>query len=190
MLEIKLKLIDPNPPETKVFNQVNLDRPPPAQYLVHKSLAANRRHVAASYWTAASDVAPTSARSSSSVNDGQRRRSMTVNAAGHRLTAADHGGDRRSTVAVNDDRRWRTTVDCRWTTVDHHRTTGQRWLVGWSTLGTGPVWIGSGPGLDRVWTGSGSGPPRGMPRVSHVCTRVSHVCPRGIHVDADVDNVH
>nr|GFC89791.1 hypothetical protein [Tanacetum cinerariifolium] len=51
---------------------------------------------------------------------------MTVNAVGHRSTAADHGGDRRSTVAVNDGRRWRTTVDCRWTTVDHHRTTGQR----------------------------------------------------------------
>nr|GFA56535.1 hypothetical protein [Tanacetum cinerariifolium] len=123
--------------------------PPPTQYLVHKSLAANRRHVAASYWTAASDVAPTSARSSPSINDGQRRRSMTVNAADHRSTAVDHGGDRRSTVAVNDGRRWRTTVDCRWTTVDHHRTTGQRWLVGWSTLGTGPVWIGPGPGLDQ-----------------------------------------
>nr|GFC96425.1 hypothetical protein [Tanacetum cinerariifolium] len=65
---------------------------------------------------------------------GQRRRSTTVDAAGHRSMAADHGGDRRSTVAVNDSRRWRTTVDCRWTTVDHHRTTGQRWS-------------GSGPGL-------------------------------------------
>nr|GEZ95814.1 hypothetical protein [Tanacetum cinerariifolium] len=97
---------------------------------------------------------------------------MTVNAAGHRSTAADHGGDQRSMVAVNDGRRWRTTVDCRWTTVDHHRTTGQRWLVGWSKLGMGRVWIGSGSGLGQVWIGSGSGPPR------------------GIHVDADVDNVH
>nr|GEZ74653.1 hypothetical protein [Tanacetum cinerariifolium] len=104
---------------------------------------------------------------------GQRYRSTTINAAGHRRsTAADHDGDRRSTVAINDGRWWRTTVDCRWTTVDHHRTTGQRWLVGWSKLGIGRVWIGSGPG-----------PPRGMPRVSHVC-------PRGIHVDADVDDVH
>nr|GFB89268.1 hypothetical protein [Tanacetum cinerariifolium] len=76
-------------------------------------LVASRRHVAASYWTAASDVAPTSVRSSPSVNDGQRRGSTTVNAAGHRSTAADHCGDRRSTVAVNDGRRWRTTVDCR-----------------------------------------------------------------------------
>nr|GFA33216.1 hypothetical protein [Tanacetum cinerariifolium] len=67
-----------------------------------------------------------------------------VNAAGHRSTPADHGGDQRSTVAVNDGRRWRTTVDCRWTTVDHHRTTGQQWLVGWSKLGMGRVWIGSG----------------------------------------------
>nr|GEY45113.1 hypothetical protein [Tanacetum cinerariifolium] len=64
-------------------------------------------------------------------------------------------GQRRSTVAVNDGRRWRTTVDCRWTTVDHHRSTVVGGLVN-----------------DRVWVGSGSGPPRGMPRVSHVCTRV------------------
>nr|GEZ21306.1 hypothetical protein [Tanacetum cinerariifolium] len=76
-------------------------------------LAASRRHVAASYWTAASDMAPTSAQSSPSVNDGQRRRSTTVNAAGHQSTAVDHGGDRWSTMAVNDGRRWRTTVDCR-----------------------------------------------------------------------------
>nr|GEZ70272.1 hypothetical protein [Tanacetum cinerariifolium] len=118
----------------------------------------------------------------------QRRRSTTVNAAGHRSTPADHGGDRRSMVVVNDGRRWRTTVDYRWTIVDHHRITGQRWLVGWSTIGSGPVWIGSGPGPGRVWIGSGLGPPRGMPRVSHVCTHVSHVCPRGIHVATDVDN--
>nr|GFC30964.1 hypothetical protein [Tanacetum cinerariifolium] len=103
---------------------------------------------------------------------------MTVNAAGQRWsTAADHDGDRRSTVAVDDGRRWRTTVDCHWTTVDQHRST----VVGrQSSLGHGPVWIGSGLGLGRVWVGSGSGPPRGIPRVSHVC-------PRGIHVDADVD---
>nr|GFB18374.1 hypothetical protein [Tanacetum cinerariifolium] len=54
-------------------------------------------------------------------------------------------------------------------------TTSQRWSVGRSTSGPGP-----GPG--RVWIGYGSGLPRGMPRVSNVCTRVSHVCPRGIHV--------
>nr|GFB38691.1 hypothetical protein [Tanacetum cinerariifolium] len=79
-------------------------------------------------------------------------------------------------VEVSDGRRWRTTVD-------HHRTTGQRWLIGRSGRVMGRVWIGSGlglPGLNQVWAGSGSGRPRGMPRVSHVCTRVSHV-------DADVD---
>nr|GFB36218.1 hypothetical protein [Tanacetum cinerariifolium] len=153
--------------------------PPPAQYLVHKSLAASRRHVAASYWIAASDVAPTSAPVSAGqrrrftvVIGGQRRRSTTVNAADHRSMSADHGGDWRSTVAVNAGRRWRTTVDCRWTTVDHHRTTGQRWLVGWSMLGTGLVWIGSGPGPGRVWAGSGSVPPRGMPRV-RTCANVA-----------------
>nr|GEX48354.1 UBN2 domain-containing protein [Tanacetum cinerariifolium] len=64
-------------------------------------------------------------RQSTPVNAAGHRRSMTVNVAGHRSTAADHGGDQRSMVVVNDGRRWRTTVDCRWTTVDHHRTTGQ-----------------------------------------------------------------
>nr|GFB18070.1 hypothetical protein [Tanacetum cinerariifolium]GFB18088.1 hypothetical protein [Tanacetum cinerariifolium] len=88
--------------------------PPPAQYLVHKSLAAS--HVAASYWTASSDVAATSA----PVND-DGHRSMVVN---NRSTTVGHDGDLRSTVAVNDGRQWRTIVDCRWTTVDHHRTTG------------------------------------------------------------------
>nr|GEV27643.1 hypothetical protein [Tanacetum cinerariifolium] len=60
-----------------------------------------------------------------SVNDGQRRWTPTINAVGHQSTVADHDGDRRSTVAVNNGRRLRTTVDSRWTTVDHHRTTGQ-----------------------------------------------------------------
>nr|GEY27164.1 hypothetical protein [Tanacetum cinerariifolium] len=216
--------------------------PPPAQYLGYKSLAASQ--VAASYWTATSDVAATSApvnaigqrhrsttvnaasdRLTPSVNDGQRRRplvnggrsrctmmtchpsirpattctvprtqiisrqppatwqhpigqppvtwhlrqhrSTAINAAGHRSTAADHDGDQRSTVAVNDGRRWRTTVDCRWTTVDHHRTTGQRWLVNSQRW----TWAGSGSGLGQVWIESRPGPPR------------------GIHVDADVDNM-
>nr|GFB07417.1 hypothetical protein [Tanacetum cinerariifolium] len=53
--------------------------------------AASRRHVAASYWTAASDAAATSA----PVN-------AAGHAAGHRSTTTDHDGDRRSTVAVND----------------------------------------------------------------------------------------
>nr|GEZ60632.1 hypothetical protein [Tanacetum cinerariifolium] len=91
-------------------------------------------------------------------------------AADHRSTMADHGGDRRSLVAVNDGRRWRTTVDRRWTTVDHHRST----VVG------RPVSSGQGPGLGRVWIWSGLGRPCGMPRVSHVYTY-------GIHVDADMD---
>nr|GFB99108.1 hypothetical protein [Tanacetum cinerariifolium] len=119
------------------------------RYLVHQSLAASRRHVAASYWTAASDVAATSApvnadhRRSTPPATGQLRR-ITVVIGGQRwrsttVNAADH----RSTVAVNDGRRWRTTVD-------NHRTTGQRWLVGRSTGGPGPVWIGSGPGPGRV----------------------------------------
>nr|GEW79607.1 hypothetical protein [Tanacetum cinerariifolium] len=141
-----------------------------------------RRHVAASYWTAASDVAATSApatvghRWSTPSATGQRRR-ITVVIGGQRwrstppttgqrwwsttVNAADH----RSTVAVNDGCRWRTTVDCRWTTVDHHRTTVQRWLVGRSTSGPGPVWIGSGPGPGRVWIGSATWHATCQPRV-------------------------
>nr|GEX47077.1 zinc finger, CCHC-type, retrotransposon Gag domain protein [Tanacetum cinerariifolium] len=42
---------------------------------------------------------------------GQRRWPPTVNAAGHRSTAADHGGDRRSTVVVNDGQRRRPPVN-------------------------------------------------------------------------------
>nr|GEV86201.1 putative ribonuclease H-like domain-containing protein [Tanacetum cinerariifolium] len=82
---------------------------------------------------------------STQVNGGQRRRSCrrstTVNAAGHRSTTADHGGDRRSTVAVNDGRRScrrSTTVNAashRSTAADHggdRRSTvavndGRRW---------------------------------------------------------------
>nr|GFA60693.1 hypothetical protein [Tanacetum cinerariifolium] len=134
-------------------------------------LVASHRHVAASYWTAASDLAPTSApvsagqRRSTPSATGQRRRSTTVNAAGHRSTAENHGGDRRSTV-----------------------------VGGLVKVGHGPGLDRFGPGLDRVWAGSRSGLGRvwigsGPPRVSHVCTRVSHVCPRGIHVDAYVDNM-
>nr|GEW00313.1 hypothetical protein [Tanacetum cinerariifolium] len=76
------------------------------------------------------------------VNDAGHR-SMVVN---NRSTTVDHDGDLLSTVAVNDGRQWRTIVDCRWTTVDHHRTTGQWWLVGSQRLELGR----SGSSLDRV----------------------------------------
>nr|GEZ10842.1 hypothetical protein [Tanacetum cinerariifolium] len=69
--------------------------PPPAQYLVHKSLAASRRHVAASYWTAASDVAPTSA---------------PVNAAGQRRSTPPTTGQRRRITVVIGGHRWRSTM--------------------------------------------------------------------------------
>nr|GEU48987.1 hypothetical protein [Tanacetum cinerariifolium] len=84
---------------------------------------------------------------------GQRRSTPPANGDQCRRpqsTVAGHGGDRRSTMAVNDGqrcrppvngggRRWRTTVDCRWTIVDHHRST----VVG-------------GPVNERAWAGSGS----------------------------------
>nr|GEZ30839.1 hypothetical protein [Tanacetum cinerariifolium] len=76
--------------------------------------------VAASYWTAASDVAATSApvsagqrrstppatgqrRRFTMVIGGQRRRSTMVNAAGHRSTPAHHGGDWRSTTVAGGE---------------------------------------------------------------------------------------
>nr|GFB37690.1 hypothetical protein [Tanacetum cinerariifolium] len=103
------------------------------------------------------------------VSTSQRR--STPTATGQRRSTPPATGQRRRITVVIGDQRRRTTVDCRWTTVDHHRST----VVGkQSTLDMGRVRIGSGPG---------------PPRVSHVCTRVSHVCPRGIHVDADVDNM-
>nr|GEV94857.1 hypothetical protein [Tanacetum cinerariifolium] len=96
------------------------------------------------------------------VNDGDQRWRSTIN-----------GGDRRSMVAVNDGRRWRTIVDHRRTTVDHHRTTDQRWLTGSQPTGHRPGQVGS-------WARSGSGHGPGL-------DPVRHVCPRGIHVDADLD---
>nr|GEZ33794.1 hypothetical protein [Tanacetum cinerariifolium] len=99
------KIRKPRSP-VKLVDEPSAEDPPRAQYLVHQSLAVSRRHVAASYWTAASDVAATS----SPVNAGHRR-STTVNAVGHRSTAANHGGDRRSTVAVNDGLRRRPPVN-------------------------------------------------------------------------------
>nr|GEW00314.1 hypothetical protein [Tanacetum cinerariifolium] len=111
--------------------------------------------------------------------------SAPANAASHRRSTPPATGQRwRITVVIGGQRWWSTTIvgdEPPLTAAGPPlTTTGQRWLVGRSTSGFGP-------GLGRVWIGSGSGPPRGMPRVSNVCTRVSHVCPRGIHVAADVD---
>nr|GEZ29308.1 hypothetical protein [Tanacetum cinerariifolium] len=117
-------------------------------------LAASRRHVAASYWTAASDVAPTSA----PVSAGQR---------------CQITGQWRRTIG----QRWRTTmvIGGHWwqsTTVVGGGppltaagppliTTGQRRLVGRSVLVKGRVWVGSGSGLG--WVG-------------HVACHVSATC--------------
>nr|GFA49991.1 hypothetical protein [Tanacetum cinerariifolium] len=103
-------------------------QPPPTQYLGNKSLAASRRHVAASYWTAASDVAPTSA----PVNDAGPP-STTISSGGPPLTAT---------------RPPLTTTEPPLTAVGPLlTTTGQRWLVGQS----GRVWTGS------IWGRAGSG---------------------------------
>nr|GEU38350.1 hypothetical protein [Tanacetum cinerariifolium] len=76
----------------------------------------------------------------------QRRSTL----ADHRSTAAVYDGDRRSMVAVNDGRRWRTIID-------HHRTTGQQWLIGRVRSGHGSGQVGSwaGSGSGRVGSGSG-----------------------------------
>nr|GEV58951.1 hypothetical protein [Tanacetum cinerariifolium] len=67
----------------------------------------------------------------------QDHRSMATD---YQSTAAVYGGDRRSMVAVNDGRRWRTIVNHRRTTFYHHRST-----------------VVDRPGQVRSWTGSGSG---------------------------------
>nr|GFC53552.1 hypothetical protein [Tanacetum cinerariifolium] len=120
-------------------------------------------------------------------------------------------GQRRSTPPATGQRRWITVV-IGGQRRSPPLTTGQRWrsttvaggeppltAAGPPLTTTGPpiiggwwagqradldrVRAGSGPGSGRVWAGSMPGPPRGIPRVSHVCTRVSHVA-------ADVDNKH
>nr|GEZ98602.1 hypothetical protein [Tanacetum cinerariifolium] len=107
-------------------------------------LAVSRCHVAASYWTAASDVAPTT---------GQRR--STPPATGQR---------RRFTVVISGQRWWSTTVaggEPPLTVAGLPlTTTGPPVNGGWwagQRSGLDRVWAGSGSGLDRVWAGSGSG---------------------------------
>nr|GFB50194.1 hypothetical protein [Tanacetum cinerariifolium] len=125
-----------------------------------------------------------------------QHRSAPVNAASHRSTAAVHGGDRRSTPPVNvviGGQRWRSTTvaggEPPLTAAGPPlTTTGQRWLVGWSTIGSGPVWIRSGPGLDRVRVGSGSGSGRVLHVACHVSATCAHVSATYAHVAADVDN--
>nr|GFB94163.1 hypothetical protein [Tanacetum cinerariifolium] len=70
-------------------------------------------------------------------------------------------GQRRRITVVIGGQRWRSTTvaggEPPLTAAGPPlTTTGQRWLVGWSKLGMGRVWIGSGPGPGRVWAGSGS----------------------------------
>nr|GFA35207.1 hypothetical protein [Tanacetum cinerariifolium] len=129
-----------------------------------------------SYWTAASDVAATSAL----VSAGQRRRprstvavyggdwqSTTVNAADHRSTPAEHGGDRRSTTVAGGEPPL-TAAGPPLT------ATGPPVNGGW-WAGQRPVLGRSGSGLGLVWAGSGSG----LGRVRHVACHVSarvHTC--------------
>nr|GEX24072.1 hypothetical protein [Tanacetum cinerariifolium] len=80
--------------------------PPPAQYLVHQSLAASRRHVAASYWTAASDVAATSA----SATVGQRRSTPPATGQRWRITVVIGGQRWRSTTVNATGQRWQSTT--------------------------------------------------------------------------------
>nr|GFB48337.1 hypothetical protein [Tanacetum cinerariifolium] len=105
---------------------------------------------------------------SAPVNAGQRRSTPPATGQRRRFTVVI-GGQRRSTLPATGQRRRITVVigDQRWrsTTVAGGKppltaagppltTTGKRWLVGWSTLGTGLVWIGSGSGPGQVWAGS------------------------------------
>nr|GFB95938.1 hypothetical protein [Tanacetum cinerariifolium] len=67
--------------------------------------ASRRRHVAASYWTAARDVAPTSAQ----VSAGQRRSTPPATGQRWRFTVVI-GGQRCRSTTVNADDHWRITV--------------------------------------------------------------------------------
>nr|GEW40697.1 hypothetical protein [Tanacetum cinerariifolium] len=127
--------------------------PPPAQYLVHQSIAASRRHAAASYWTAASDVAASSA----PVNAAGHRRSTMPVTVQRRSTPPATGQRRQITVVIGGQRRRPTTVSggeppltaagppltSTGPPVNGGWWAGQRWLVGRSTSG-------SGSGLGRV----------------------------------------
>nr|GEY08821.1 hypothetical protein [Tanacetum cinerariifolium] len=123
-----------------------------------------------------------------------RCRSTTVNTAGQRRSTPPATGQRRRITVVIGGQRWRSTTVAGG---EPPLTAARPPLTTTRPPVNGGWWAGqhlemgrSGSGLGRVRIGSGPGPPRGMPRVSHVCTRVSHVCPRGIHVDADVDIKH
>nr|GEW36894.1 hypothetical protein [Tanacetum cinerariifolium] len=80
-------------------------------------------------------------------------------------------GDRWSMVAVNDGRWWGTIVDHRWTTVDHHQTTGQWWLTDSHRPGQVGSWAESGSGLGWVWIGSATW----HATCAHVSATCSHV---------------
>nr|GEU94541.1 reverse transcriptase domain-containing protein [Tanacetum cinerariifolium] len=106
---------------------------------------------------------------------GQSRRSTTVNAAGHRSTPADHGGDRRSTT-VADGEPPLTAAGPPLT------TTGPPVNGGW--------WAGQRAGLGLVWIGSGLGPGRVRHVACHVSATCAHVSATCAHVAADVDIKH
>nr|GEY41200.1 hypothetical protein [Tanacetum cinerariifolium] len=96
---------------------------------------------------------------------GQQAVNVSQTQSDHRSTTGANDGDRQSMVAIGGQW-WRSTM----------------------VAGGGPSLTTVGPsqlaghrtGQFGSWIGFGSGPPRGMPRVSHVCLR-------RIYVDADVD---
>nr|GEU97937.1 hypothetical protein [Tanacetum cinerariifolium] len=106
----------------------------------------------------------------------RQHRSMPVNDDQRRQPPVNGGGSRWWITVVIGGQRWRLTTiaggEAPLTAAGPPlTTTGPPINCGW--------WAGQRSGLGRVRARSGPGPPCGMPRVSHVCTRVSHVCPRG-----------
>nr|GEX16541.1 hypothetical protein [Tanacetum cinerariifolium] len=128
------------------IRSLGIIKPPPAQYLGYKSLAAS--HVAASYWTAASDVAATSA---------------PVNDVGQLRSTPPATGQRRRITVVIGGQRWRSTTvaggEPRLTAAGPPLTTTGPPVNG------GLVKVGHGPGLDRVWAGSATWHATCQPRV-------------------------
>nr|GFB35018.1 hypothetical protein [Tanacetum cinerariifolium] len=118
--------------------------PPPAQYLVHKSLAASRSHVAVSYWTAATEVAPTS----TPVSADQRRPTPPATGQRRRITVVIGGQRWQSTTVVGGEQPLTAAGPPLTTTRPPLTSTGPPVNGGW-WAGQIRVWVGSGSGLGQ-----------------------------------------
>ncbi|GKD98689.1 hypothetical protein Tco_1382586 [Tanacetum coccineum] len=109
-------------------------------YLVPVSQKGRRRrHVATSYWTAASDVASTSAPVNDRSTACQRRSTTGQQPPDHRSTVVNGGGQRRSMVADHGSTTAGPLPEHRSTTARPPVNGGQRWWLTGSWAGSGQV---------------------------------------------------